>query len=294
MKFLLVTGSKSRSDTSQMLISEAKKYFDTVLVVPISKIRIELEKGETKVMYKETNLNKFDVCYLRIFAEDFVIGEIVMDALADAGVYIPGCLEAYQLSNNKYYTVKVLGEAGLPVPDSSLSVGQQVAVQISEKISFPIVIKLLSGFGGRGVMRVQNKAEFKPLLDTLRVLEEFLSAQQFIESKGIDLRCYVVGEEVYAVRRSAPAGEWRANISRGGDAQLAKINKEQKKIVLDAAKIIGMELGTIDLIESKGKTFIVEANFTPGLIIDFFGRKFARIFIRFLYDKARGYNTKKD
>lgn len=291
MKFLLINGSKAKQETAQLVINEAKKYFDTVLSLPLNKIRIECVDGKTRLLYKDTDLRKFDVCYPRFFAEDFLFGQIVLDILWSSRTYLPNCPESFEVANNKYMTVQLLSEIDVPLPATALSVSQKSAMEISEKLGFPIVVKLISGFGGKGVMRMQSMQEFKPVLDTLVVFEEFLCTQEFVDGQGKDLRCYVIGDDVLAVRRYAAAGEWRSNISRGGRAELTSLPKQYKEIVLKSAKVLGMELATVDIVETKHGPRVIEANFCPGLILRFFGRKFVKAFVKFFYKKAKERET---
>jgi len=287
MKFLLIVGSKSHKTVVQHMISEAKKNFDTVLSVSIDQIRIECENGETKLFCKQTDLTTFDACYTRFFSNDFVFGEIVLDILENSGVYLPVGTDSFQISNHKYSTVRVLSKAGLRVPTSGLVVSQDPAAKMASKIGYPMVVKLLSGFGGKGIMLVHSEEDFKPLLDTMIVFKEFVAIQEFIESNSEDLRCFVVGEKVYVVKRKAIGGEWRSNVSRGASAKIVSVPDNVKNIALKSAKILGFELGAVDLIQKGKNYYVVEANFSPGILWKFFGKKFARIFMKFIYESTK-------
>jgi len=215
MKFCLISG-KQGEDAKSTFLLEARKIFDTVLFVPISKIRVECEGGKTKLFYKNTDLITFDAIYCRCFAEDFLFSQIILDAIEATDVYQPTNTESFQITNHKYYTVKNVVRIGVPVPDSSLSVTPQIASKIANKMGFPEVVKLLSGFGGKGVMLVKSQEEFTPILETLTVFKEFLSTQEYFESGGEDFRALVVGGKVIGINRKGMSGEWRANVSTGG------------------------------------------------------------------------------
>ena len=286
MKFLLISGSKARKEVSKHLISEAKKYFSTVLSIPLDGIRVECVGGENKLFFKNTDLTKFDACYARLFSEDFLFGECVLDILESSGVYLPTSSEAFQIVNHKYYTVQTLCKSKLPVPTTSLSVSPQPTTKISRTVGYPLVVKLLSGFGGRGVMLVQEEQDLVPLLDTMQVFKEFVATQEFID-KGDDIRCYVIGDNVYPVKRIAKKGEWRANVSRGARAIPTRIPDEIKEIALKAAKIMGMDISSVDFIKSSKGWLILEINFSPGLMPKFFGKKFAEIIMKHIFNRTK-------
>ncbi len=151
LKFLLINGSKADEKATRNLTNAAKHYFGTVLTVDLDKIRVECVDGKTKLMYKNIDLTTFDACYPRLFSNDFVFGQIIIDILENSNVYVPVSLEGYQVTNHKYYTVKLLSKVGVPVPNTGLCAGQDAAVSLAEKIKYPLVIKLLSGFGGKAL-----------------------------------------------------------------------------------------------------------------------------------------------
>ncbi|MFH1586528.1 MAG: ATP-grasp domain-containing protein [Candidatus Diapherotrites archaeon] len=287
MRLLIISGSKSLGKANQYFVSEGKKLFDSVLLIPLTSIRVELDGKKPRAFYKNTDLTKFDACLPRLFAEDFVFGEVVLDILQNSGVYMPTTAEAYQISNHKYYMSKALSEISIPIPDSALCVGTVPAVKIAEKMGYPIVVKMLSGFGGKGVMFASSKQEFTPILDTLQIFKEFIVLQKFVESGREDLRCYVVGKDIHAVKRMACEGDLRSNVSRGGRPRLADFPEDYRDMVLNSAKIAGAELCAVDLIMSGGKAFVVEVNFTPGIMVKYFGPKFAKIFLKFIYKRAK-------
>ena len=293
MKFLLIGGTHAHEDTRKYILEEAKKLFDTVLSVPLNKIRVECVNGKNKLYYKNQDLTTFDACYARLFAKDFVFGEIVLDILNNSKCYMPTCVEAYQITNHKYYTVKVLSEIGIPVPTTALSVSPESALDLTHKIGFPAVIKLLSGFGGKGVMLSNSETEFKPVLDTLKIFKEFICSQQYLPSEGADLRYYIFGKEVVAVKRQGRPGEWRANISRGGHAQIVETDQKLRNMALKSAQMLGLDICAVDFIETEQGPKVIEINFTPGPIIKFFGSRLVKHLVRALYDNAVQHKKKR-
>ena len=144
MKFCLVSVERAKQEIKKVILEEAQKLFDSVLYAPMEKIRIECVEGKTKVMFKEIDLSKFDVVYVRIFGDDFVFGEILLDALNSLGVYTPNPAEAFPVCNHKYYTVKQVSRISVPAPKSSLSVSPEMSLHLANRIGFPAVVKLLS------------------------------------------------------------------------------------------------------------------------------------------------------
>jgi len=82
----------------------------------------------------------------------------------------------------------------------------------------PVIVKLQQGTQGIGVMIAETRQAVSSLLETLWGMGQDIVVQQYIaESKGRDVRAFVVGGRVIAsMRRSAKAGEFRSNLHRGG------------------------------------------------------------------------------
>ena len=80
------------------------------------------------------------------------------------------------------------------------------------------------------------------------------------------MRCFVInGKVVAAMQREAPPGEFRANIHLGGTGTVVKITKEERKLAIQAAKAMGLDVAGVDLIRSSKGPLLLEVNSSPGL-----------------------------
>ena len=91
--------------------------------------------------------------------------------------------------------------------------------------------------------------------------------QEFIkESKGSDIRAFVVGDRVVAaMERHAAPGEFRSNIHRGGSAEKVKLTPEERSTAKRAAKTIGLAVAGVDMMRSNHGPVVLEVNSSPGL-----------------------------
>jgi len=93
------------------------------------------------------------------------------------------------------------------------------------------------------------------------LLQSFVS-----ESKGKDIRAFVVGSRVVAaMRRTASGGEFRSNIHRGGSAEIVELDAEYQRVAVHAAQIMGLRVAGVDLLEGKDGPILMEVNSSPGL-----------------------------
>ncbi|MEY3367123.1 MAG: Alpha-aminoadipate--lysW ligase lysX, partial [Bacteroidota bacterium] len=93
------------------------------------------------------------------------------------------------------------------------------------------------------------------------ILQEFIE-----EAAGSDVRAFVVGREVVAaMRRQAPPGEFRSNLHRGAMAEPVELSEAEEKMVLRAARLMGLEVAGVDLLRSRRGPLVMEVNASPGL-----------------------------
>lgn len=288
-KSLLIIGSKNyKKSTINALIEEAKKRFEKVTFIPIDKITIQTSQGKAEFFYRGKNLSKYDVIYPRISSKDMLLGEALLRIIDDTKSYsyCPVSLTAYQITNHKFFTLQKLSNNNIPGLLSTLFISPKYADFAVKETGYPFVMKLISGFAGKGVVLVNNKEQMDSILDAIHLFEEFICTQKFVNGKNYDIRCYVIGDYIIAVKRKCKKGEWRANVSRGGSACLINPTPEVLSIAKNVAKILNMDICAVDLMEYKNKWVVIEVNFMPGPFKKFLGNTVIQEWIRLLSDKA--------
>jgi ribosomal protein S6--L-glutamate ligase len=170
-------------------------------------------------------------------------------------------------SRDKLRCLQILSRARLRVPPTVLnrsSRGLKAALQAVG--GTPVVLKLIQGTQGVGVMLLQTPIAVKSVLDTIWGLEKDVILQQFIaEGAGRDYRAFVVGGQVVAaMMRTAPEGEFRSNIHRGGEGRLVRLPRSYKRAAIESARILGLDIAGVDLMEGPKGPLILEVNSSPG------------------------------
>jgi ribosomal protein S6--L-glutamate ligase len=74
------------------------------------------------------------------------------------------------------------------------------------------------------------------------------------------------GEIQGAMRRHAPPGDWRTNISLGGRAEPCGLSAEEEHLAIGAARAVGAIVAGVDLIadRDRGRPIVLEVNAVPG------------------------------
>ncbi len=131
----------------------------------------------------------------------------------------------------------------------------------------PLVIKLLEGTQGLGVVLAESQNAAKSIIEAFNGLKARVIAQEFIEEAGgADVRAFVVeGNVVGAMKRQGKKGEFRSNLHRGGTATLIDLSEEERNTALKAARVLGLGIAGVDLLQSKSGPLVIEVNSSPGL-----------------------------
>jgi ribosomal protein S6--L-glutamate ligase len=132
---------------------------------------------------------------------------------------------------------------------------------------FPKVIKMINSTQGLGVILGETHNASLSIAEAFLRLKEEILLQQFVkESKGKDIRVFIVGKQVVAtMERSAQDGEFRSNLHRGATSRKVKISKEEKEMALKAAELMGLHVAGVDILRSEKGPLILEVNASPGL-----------------------------
>ena len=167
---------------------------------------------------------------------------------------------------HKFATATALAEAGLPVPDALLALAAGRLNQARERFGERAVYKTAIGTHGGGAWQVDLDDPVNP-----RVGDRQAFIQRFVDApdggRPRDARVYVVdGSVVAAMYRYAPEGEWRTNVSLGGEVEdaTADLPTQAKEVAVRAAEVVGLDYAGVDLIEAADGWTVLETNPTAG------------------------------
>lgn len=288
MKLAIIYGDIST--THQLMIERADEIFDSVLAAPVDGIKFLHGEDGNKVLYKGTELTDFDATYLRVSDKDEFFAEHLTEVLNEAGVATIAENDTFAYESNKFYSMKVMAENTINVPDSVYTLSPDTAVEAAKGLGYPVIMKTIGGGGGQGVMRASSESELKPVMDTMKSLEQDICLQEYMEHGGTDTRAIVIGEQVYAYNRSSSGEEeWRSNISEGGERREAELSEEMEETALKAAKAVGFEICGMDLIETENNIYVLEVNGAFGFnedINEIVGEDIILRMVEYLHEKA--------
>ena len=170
-------------------------------------------------------------------------------------------------ARHKFHSLRILAQYGLPIPPS-LTVGSATFLEaaVAEMGNYPFILKPFHGTHGTGVMLLDTPTSLTSTVDVLCDLHEDYVIQPFIaEAGGVDIRVLVVGgKAIAAMKRSAPVGEFRANVHRGASGETVSLPDEYTDIAIKAADALALEIAGVDLLQTNNGPVVLEVNPSPG------------------------------
>ena len=181
-----------------------------------------------------------------------------------SGIRIVNPPRSLEIAIDKWLTLETVRRVGLPIPRTICCQTRDQAMQAWEELGRDCVVKPIFGGEGRGILRVTDPDMAWRVFSTLDQLRAVAYCQEFIEGGGFDLRLLVIGDAIFCVRREGN-GDWRTNISRGGNAIPFEPSFEQLSMAFKACRAVGAWMAGVDMMTDHcGRDLIIEVNAVPG------------------------------
>ena len=184
------------------------------------------------------------------------------------GVFCLNNSDSIIQSRDKLFSLQLLLKQGVQIPTTGFASSPLDTNDLIEMVGgSPLIVKLLEGTQGKGVVLAETKKAAESVINAFKSLNANILVQEFIkEADGKDLRCFVIdGKVVAAMQRTAPPGEFRANVHLGGTTSIIRATAEERKLAIKATKAMGLRVAGVDIIRSASGPLVLEVNSSPGL-----------------------------
>jgi RimK family alpha-L-glutamate ligase len=187
----------------------------------------------------------------------------MLHKLARTGLPVVNHPSAIEKAIDKYYTLTLLAEKGVPVPKTVVTENVAEALKAFRNLGGNVVAKPIFGSRGLGVARISNADVAERVFRTLRFYRHVIYIQEYVRHGTRDLRLLVVGDRVVAGMLRV-SSSWKTNVSRGATPVAVKVESEMEKLAVISAKTIGCEIAGVDMMESDRGLLVNEINSQPG------------------------------
>jgi len=267
MKIAILSRNEELYSTRR-LFEAAKDRGHKAEVIDFLKCYFVIEKGNPEIYYNGAKLTGIDAVIPRIGASRTFYGTAVIRQFEMMNIFCANESQAITRSRDKLRTMQILSRERLGIPVTAFASSPSDINHLIEEVGgAPLVIKLLQGTQGIGVVLAETKKAAESVLEAFYGLDANMLIQEYVkEAKAADIRAFVVGGEVIgAMKRQGAKGEFRSNIHRGGTATQIKLSKEEESTAINAAKVLGLNIAGVDMLQSGRGPLIMEVNSSPGL-----------------------------
>ena len=257
----------SQNHATYRLVESAVALGHTPHVLNPFRFYLHVGSKGRQIYYENNPVEDFDVVLPRLSSSTAKYGEEVVAHFEWVGIPVINRAQSIANARNKFRTLRILAQHGLPVPPSfTAGSAQFLDRSIRETGEYPFIMKPFEGTHGKAFLLLDTRTSLTSAVDAMCDLHQDYVIQPFIkESLGKDVRVIVVGGKVVAaMRRTAPAGEYRTNIHRGGEGHPIHLQDEYIETAIRATEAIALEVAGVDLLQTSAGPIVLEVNPSPG------------------------------
>ncbi|MEZ6000262.1 30S ribosomal protein S6--L-glutamate ligase [Hyphomonas sp.] len=254
--------------SSRRLVEAARERGHVIETIDTARCYMQIGTLDPQVHYDGKALPRYDAVIPRIGARITDYGMAVLRQFSNTGAVCLNGAGAIGRSRDKLLAQQLLARAKIAMPVTAFAHSPKDTKDLIGLVDgAPVVLKLLTSTQGRGVVLAETRKAAESLVDAFRGLDADFLVQEFVEeAAGADVRAFVIGNKVVgAMKRQAQKGEFRSNLHRGGTASSIRLTAEERETARAAAKVLGLNVAGVDLLQTKEGPKVLEVNSSPGL-----------------------------
>ena len=254
--------------STRRLQETAQKRNHEVSIINTLRCYMSLGNVHPSIHYMGETLNHYDAIIPRVGISGTSAGTALVRHFEMSQVFCLNSSISILRSRDKFRCLQLLASQDIQLPITGFA---HCADDIDDLIKMvggvPLIIKLIEGTQGIGVVLAETKEAADSVMQAFLGLQVDIMVQEFVEeTKGQDIRCFVVGDQVVgSMRRQSCSNDFRSNMHRGGTAELITLSEEEEAIALHATKAVGLNVAGVDLLRSNRGPLVLEVNSSPGL-----------------------------
>ncbi|MFP3201826.1 MAG: lysine biosynthesis protein LysX [Sulfolobus sp.] len=169
---------------------------------------------------------------------------------------------------NKLLTLSILSKHNIKTPRTFITFSREKALELADKVGYPVVIKPIEGSWGRMVAKAIDRDSLNNFLEyqeyTTSQFRYAYFIQEFVMKPNRDIRIFVIGDEAPVGIYRVNERNWKTNTALGARAEPLKISEELRDLALKVKDVLGGFFLGIDIFEDPERGYIVnEVNGVP-------------------------------
>lgn len=254
--------------STQSLVNAARKRNHFVRVFDHMHCDLVIEESKPCIYYHGQQVKNIQAIIPRIGNSATTYGSSVIRQFELMKIFTTLKADPLLQARDKISCMQILAANGIAVPKSTISNNLMTINQMIDEVGpMPVIIKLVNGTHGLGVMLAEQKKMAESIIEAFYKTKQRVFLQQFVaEAKGADVRVFIVDNEVVGVmKRQAAEGEFRSNLHRGATSEVIQLKENEMDIAKKAAKVLGLKVAGVDMLQTSKGPLVLEVNASPGL-----------------------------
>ena len=254
--------------TTRRIVQAARVRGFRVRVIDPLEVEMELGGAGPALYHRGRPFPRTDVVIPRIGFSINQYGLAVVNQLELTGVPVLNGARAVAASRDKMRVLQLLAASGVRVPHTVMASGP---AGLKERVQLvgglPVLLKLLSPSEKTGVMVCETRQALESALEAIERLGQNTVVQEYLhDARGRDIRVLVVGGRVVAALRRRPrVGRLARTLGQGAHFERLEVRPAFGRAALDAARVVGLEVCAVDMLEVRGGPRVFEVNSSPGI-----------------------------
>ncbi len=248
------------------LVSDIEGRGVDCIVFNVSESVVRVGDVKPAAQYKRLDLTKLDGILTRAVPggslEQVILRMDLLHCLERLGIPFMNRPNAIEKAVDKYYTLRLLDMAEVPVPRTVVTQYAKDALRAFRRYK-DVVVKPLFGSGGVGMTRVDDHEIARRVFRALEANHYVMYIQEYLEHGLRDIRVFVVGGEAIAAMYRV-GFDWKTTIRHGARPEPCKLTPKLAKLAVRCAEVIGLEYTGVDILETKRGPVVTEVNSSSG------------------------------
>ena len=180
----------------------------TCKVLNTLKFSIDVAAGNPALFYRQNPLSDYDAVLPRIGASITYFGTAVLRQFEQMDIFCTNTAAGVANSRDKLRCLQILSRHQIGIPETTFVRDKKDVLPAIERVGgAPVIIKLLEGTQGIGVLLAETQQSAEAIIELLQSQKQSVLIQKFVsESKGRDIRAFVVGDQVIGAMRRVAQG----------------------------------------------------------------------------------------
>ncbi len=248
------------------LVSDIRGRGVECIVFNVSESVVRVGDAKPSAQYKKHDLTTLDGILTRAVPggslEQVILRMDLLHCLERLGIPFMNRPSAIEKAVDKYYTLRLLDMAGIPVPRTVVTQYARDALRAFRRFK-DVVVKPLFGSGGVGMTRLDDHEIARRVFRALEASNYVMYVQEYLEHGHRDIRVFVVGGEAIAAMYRV-GSDWKTTIRHGAQPEPCRLTSELENLAIRCADVIGLEYTGVDILQTRRGLVVTEVNSSSG------------------------------